>query len=435
MKAYADYKSSGVEWLGEVPSHWQVVKSKNIFGQSSQRALKNDEQLTASQKYGVIPQSLFMEYENQKVVLALTGLDNFKHIDKNDFVISLRSFQGGIELCHYDGCVSPAYTVLKAKSEINNKYFSYLLKDIVYIQALNTAVIGIREGKNISYNNFGEIVIPLPPLAEQQKIAQFLDTKTAQIDALITEQNRLIELLTEQRKTVISHAVTKGLNPNAPMKKSGVEWLGEVPNYWIVAKIKNFLAIPITDGPHTTPILLDDGIPFISAESVKNGKLDFEKKRGFISEEDYALFSKKYIPKRNDIYMVKSGATTGNIAIVETDEKFTIWSPLAVFRADEKKLNFKFLFFFLQSSSFMQGVTLNWSYGTQQNIGMGILSNLPCIIPPLAEQNEIVAYIETQTAQIDALISEQKELIERLKEYRTALISAAVTGKIDVQAV
>jgi type I restriction enzyme, S subunit len=214
-------------------------------------------------------------------------------------------------------------------------------------------------------------------------------------------------------------------------KQSGVEAIGKVPVKWTVTLIKNTLEIPITDGPHTTPELYDEGIPFISAESIKNGKIDFERKRGNISVEDYELFSKKYIPQRNDIYMVKSGATTGNVAMVEIDEIFTIWSPLAVFRAKQNKILPKYLHFYLQSNNFKSLVELNWSYGTQQNIGMGVLSNLPITYPNLSEQTTIASFLNHKTTQIDTLIEKKEQLIEKLKLQRQAIINEAVTKGIN----
>ena len=433
FKQYPSYKNSGVEWLGDVPEHWYIFKSNKIFKQSNVRSYESDEQLTASQKYGVIPQSLYMKKEESKVVLALSGIDNFKHVDKNDFVISLRSFQGGIELCFYDGCVSPAYTVLKPNKVINYSFWSYLFKSTIYISVLNTAVDGIREGKTISYTNFGKIYINIPPLSEQAQIANYLDTETTRIDNLIAKQEKLIELLEEQRKSIISHAVTKGLNPNAPMKDSGVEWLGDVPEHWMTPSSKHLLEIPITDGPHETPNFVDDGVPFISAEAISKGKIDFDKKRGYITPELNAIYSKKYSPKIEDIYMVKSGATTGKVAMVETSDEFNIWSPLAVFRCNKNKMLPKFLLAVFNSSHFYDALVLNWSYGTQQNIGMGVLSNIEIPCPPLKEQAEIIQYLDAQNTKFNKLIGAQGQLIEKLKEYRSSIISHAVTGKIDVR--
>jgi type I restriction enzyme S subunit len=210
-------------------------------------------------------------------------------------------------------------------------------------------------------------------------------------------------------------------------KPSGVEWLGEIPEHWEVTSIKHILEIPISDGPHTTPQLFNQGIPFISAEAIKNGEINFKKKRGYISVKDHLLFSKKYSPKRNDIYMVKSGATTGNIAMVKTDKEFSIWSPLAVFRANQNKIIPNFLYNYLQSISLKKGVELNWSFGTQQNIGMGVLSNLMIPYPTISEQTAIANFLDDKTAKLDQAITIKKKQIELLKERRQILIHKAVT--------
>jgi len=217
------------------------------------------------------------------------------------------------------------------------------------------------------------------------------------------------------------------LKPYPKYKPSGVDWLGVVPEDWKVMPLKWIVSTPITDGPHETPEIFDEGIPFISAEAVRNNKIDFERKRGYISEADHKRFSLKYHPKRNDIYMIKSGATTGNLAIVETDEEFNIWSPLAVIRTNKNKAFARFVLAAMNSKEFQTSVQLFWSYGTQQNIGMNVIENLSIPIPPLSEQHSIAGYLDRETGKIDELIAKKEQLIERLKEKRTALISRAVT--------
>lgn len=214
-------------------------------------------------------------------------------------------------------------------------------------------------------------------------------------------------------------------------KQSGVEWLGEIPAHWGVLPIKRITSIPITDGPHETPEILDDGIPFISAEAIKNDKIDFTRKRGFISIQEHERFSKKYRPKKGDIYIVKSGATTGNVACVETDEDFNIWSPLAVIRPNHKKAETTFVFFFMKSKNFFQSIELGWSYGTQQNIGMSVIENLPIVVPSLQEQRAIATFVDRETVRIDDLIEKKQKQIELLQEKRSALISHAVTKGLD----
>ena len=242
-----------------------MLPGRRLFSQQREPRQHDDEQLSATQKYGVLPQTLFMQIEDQKVTLALNGLDNFKHVEVDDFVISLRSFQGGIEWSKYSGCVSPAYTVLRPSRSGNAAYLSYTLKSVDYISALQSVTDGIRDGKNIGYDQFGMIGLPFPPIQEQSAIAAFLDRETSKIDSLVAEQEKLIELLKEKRQAVISHAVTKGLDPNVPMKDSGVEWLGEVPEHWEVMQLKHVIAKNtvitygiVQAGPH-----VEDGIPYI----------------------------------------------------------------------------------------------------------------------------------------------------------------------------
>ncbi|MFZ2656237.1 MAG: restriction endonuclease subunit S, partial [Victivallales bacterium] len=207
-------------------------------------------------------------------------------------------------------------------------------------------------------------------------------------------------------------------------------WLGDIPEHWKVMPIKRIVSIPVTDGPHSTPEILDEGIPFISAEAVGNNKIDFSKKRGFISFENHRQYCQKYIPQRDDIYMIKSGATTGNLGIVETDEEFNIWSPLAVIRADLKKALPRYLLSVMNSKEFQTSVQLFWSFGTQQNIGMNVIENLSIPLPPLPEQKAIAEYLDRKTGRIDSLISKKEKLVELLKEKRSALISSAVAGKL-----
>ena len=218
--------------------------------------------------------------------------------------------------------------------------------------------------------------------------------------------------------------------PYPVYKDSGVEWLGQVPEHWQVMAIKHVVAIPVTDGPHETPDFLDSGVPFVSAEAVSSGKINFDKIRGFISKADHERYSQKYLPKRGDIFMIKSGATTGVTAIVETDAEFNIWSPLAVIRCNEGS-NPYFVLNFMRSRSFQEAVALNWSYGTQQNIGMGVIGSLSVTVPPVEEQQSIAVHLDRETARIDALVEKKTRFVELLREKRQALITHVVTKGLD----
>lgn len=219
--------------------------------------------------------------------------------------------------------------------------------------------------------------------------------------------------------------------PYPKYKASGVEWFGEIPTGWSTKALKHCVEIRITDGPHETPVFVDDGVLFISAEAIKNSKIDFERRRGFITEETFKEYSKKCVPRRNDIFMVKSGNTTGNFAMVETDETFTIWSPLALIRPDVTKLSARFVFYNMAAAFFQENVRISCSYGTQPNIGMGVIENLFISVPPLSDQIAIATFLDHETGKIDTLITKQEKLIDLLKEKRQAVISHAVTKGLD----
>jgi len=216
------------------------------------------------------------------------------------------------------------------------------------------------------------------------------------------------------------------MRPYPAYKDSGVDWLGAVPEGWEISTLKHIVSTPITDGPHETPAFLDEGVPFVSAEAVSSGKINFDSIRGHISPEDHARYSLKYAPKRNDIFMIKSGATTGVTAIVETDVDFNIWSPLAAVRCGSSVHPY-FVLNFMRSQNFFEAVKLGWNFGTQQNIGMGVIENLNICIPPLSEQQAIARFLDKEVAKIDALVAEQRRLIALLAEKRQAVISHAVT--------
>ena len=291
---------------------------------------------------------------------------------------------------------------------------------------------GIRDGKNISYDQFGKVYVPDVPLNEQNAISSFLDTETSKIDGLVSEQCHLVKLLKEKRQAAISHAVTKGLNPNAPMKPSGFQWLGDVPQHWEVIALKHLVSSPIIDGPHVSPEKHDEGVPFISAESIGKGFIDFDKKWGYISPKDHEIYSQRYKPQRGDILLVKLGATTGVPAIVETNTDFNIWVPLAAIRL-RKDIHPRFIFHVLRSNNLRVAYELNWTYGTQQTLGLGTISNLRMPVPPANERKEIIDYLDSVLPGFDTLEAEAERAIKILQERRTALISAAVTGKIDVR--
>lgn len=432
---YPAYKDSGVEWLGEVPEHWSTLPAKRIFRNVRDSALPLAEQLASTQAYGVIPQKQFMERAEAKVVLALAGTDNFKDVRVDDFVISLRSFQGGIEHSAYEGCVSPAYTVLRntCNHPFCPGYFKYLLKERSYISALQSVTTGIREGRTITYDQFGSLLLPVVPLVEQAQVSRFLDYETARIDALIAEQQRLIELLKEKRQAVISHAVTKGLDPTVPMKDSGVEWLGEVPAHWVVRRIKHLTEV-ISKGTTPTTIGEDfqgEGVRFLKAENIFGGRV-LPDPEFFISERAHAALARSALAE-NDVLVVIAGATTGKSAVLSGDLLPANTNQAVSFiRLRDTRLS-EFIQCWLSTDAVQRSISLNSVQSAQPNLSMEDLGEIPVPLPPLDEIDLITDQMATQISIFDGLISEAVNASGLLQERRSALISAAVTGKIDVR--
>jgi type I restriction enzyme S subunit len=444
-KAYPAYKDSGVAWLGLIPPHWAISKLRYKFAFGKGLTITKEnlvEDGIPCVNYGEVHSKFGFEVNPTKQSLKCVDESYLKAfsnclLSKGDFVFADTSEDldgsGNFTQLTSDTVTFAGYHTIIARPESrkNTRYLAYLFDAKEFRTQIQLAVKGVKVF-SITQAILRGADIWLPSDDEQKNIAAFLDHETAKIDVLIEKQQRLIELLKEKRQAVISHAVTKGLNPNAPMKDSGVEWLGEVPAHWGVHAIKHIVSTPITDGPHETPEFFDTGIPFVSAEAVSSGRIDFEKIRAHISDADNQRFSKKYSPKKFDMYMVKSGATTGVTAIVETNDVFNIWSPLAAIRCNE--LNYPyFVLNFMRSRNFSDAIAISWSFGTQQNIGMKVIENLPITRPPLSEAIEIAKYLQEKSAKFDKIILQAQTQIELMQERRTALISAAVTGKIDVR--
>lgn len=431
---YPAYKDSRVEWLGLVPTHWSIKSIKwlsPVLRGASPRPIDDPKYFDDDGEYAWVR---IADSSASSGVLTETT----QRLSELGSSLSVRLEPGELFVSIAGTVGKPCITAMKACIHDGFVYFPRLKIDPKFLfRVFEAGVCYAGLGKmgtqlNLNTDTIGSIRVALPPPDELPGVLSFIDRETAKIDALVAEQEHLITLLKEKRQAVISHAVTKGLDPAVPMKDSGVEWLGEVPAHWDVRSIKHVVATPITDGPHETPAFMDEGIPFVSAEAVSSGVIDFERIRGFISEEDHARYSLKYKPKRGDIYMVKSGATTGVTAMVETDMDFNIWSPLAVIRA-ASFMSPHYVLQFMRSLNFQEAVTLNWSFGTQQNIGMGVIENLAIAVPPRAEQDEIAEQLARLLAQFQPLIFEAAQAIQLLQERRSALISAAVTGQIDVR--
>ena len=286
---------------------------------------------------------------------------------------------------------------------------------------MNTVVDGIREGKTISYTNFGKIYINIPPLSEQAQIANYLDTETTRIDNLIAKQEKLIELLEEQRKSIISHAVTKGLNPNAPMKDSGVEWLGEVPEDW---EVKRFGYI-FTENKKKNIGLIETNVLSLSYGNIKEKNIDDNK--GLLPES----FETYQIIEPNDIVFRFTDLQNDKRSLRNAISKYhgIITSAYIGVKTKENADFYNYLF----RAYDLQKVFYSMGDGMRQSLKMDELNKMPIVLPKIEAQERIVKFINEENQRINNLVVKQKNLIEKLKEYRASIISHAVTGKIDVR--
>ena len=421
-------KDSGIEWIGQIPESWSVEALKrNVkieMGQSPASECYNSDGVGFPFLQGNA------DFTDKFPVERMYTSAANKFSKTGDLLLSVRAPVGAVNIADKEYAIGRGLCAITG-GRISIPFLWYA------IAVLNHEFDANSTGstfESINTEDVGNAKIMVPGEDEQRRIAEYLDVKCAEIDALVEAKEKTNALLKERRQSIIYEAVTKGLNPDAPMKDSGVEWIGEIPEHWSVGKTIYGLEMPITDGPHETPQLYSDGVPFVSAEAVScgNGKIDFDHIRGYISEEYYDECCKKYIPQINDIYMIKSGATTGKVAIVDTERKFTIWSPLAVFRCAESKCHYKYLFYFLQSNAYQKQLEAKWSFGTQQNIGMRTLERLIVCFPGINEQKSIAEYLDTCCNETDHMISVNEATIQKLKEYRQSIIYEEVTGKIEI---
>lgn len=443
---YAEYKDSGIDWLGSIPENWHLNKLRYLFdfnkGLTITKENLEDEGIPCV-SYGEVHSKFGFEVDPLKHDLKCVNESYLKTSDnallsKGDFIFAdtsedLKGSGNFTHLVNNELVFAGYHTIIaKPKDATSSRFYAYLFDSKEFRSQIQLAVKGVKVF-SITQAILRASDIWLPSKSEQTQIANFLDHETAKIDSLIEKQQKLIELLKEKRQAVISHAVTKGLNPDVPMKDSGVEWLGQVPEHWDVATLKYLVTAPIIDGPHVSPIKYDEGVPFISAEAISGGKIDFNKKWGFISKEDHKLYSKRYVPKFGDLLIVKLGATTGSVAMVETHDEFNIWVPLATVRVSQKRLESKFMYYLFQSLQIKDAIQQSWTFGTQQTLGLGTISNFRIPIPTLDESHQIVKYLDEKLSKYEDIIKLSENSLNLLKERRTALISSAVTGKIDVR--
>ena len=423
-------KDSGVEWIGEIPQDWEVVRVKHAFVRKNEKAMLENPTVLSLARSGVKVRDI----SNNEGQLA-ESYYNYNPVEVGDLLLNPMDLYSGANcsVSKTNGVISPAYVNLKSKKGINSSFYDYYFKVQYWMMVL------FAHGKGVSFENRWTLntetlmnyPVVKPSYQEQCRITDYLDYKCSKIDAIIEKQQSVIDKLKEYKLSVITEAVTKGLNPDVEMKDSGVEWIGEMPKHWKNKKLLSVLSMRVVDGPHESPELVDEGIPYISATAIENGKINFDKKRGYITSDYCDECDKRYKPQKNDILLIKLGASTGQVAIVETEERFNVWVPLAAIRCNECALP-KFVYYAFQSDYFIKQMEQSWTYGTQQTLGVKTIERLRIVCPNVQEQNIIVSFLNDKCISLDKTIQAKEKIISKLEEYKKSLIYEVVTGKKEV---
>ncbi len=429
MNAYPEYKSCDGDWINSIPSGWGIVRGKYLFDIKKRIAGNLGHDVLSITQKGI----KIKDTESGDGQLSM-DYSKYQIVEPGDFAMNhMDLLTGYVDVSNYHGVTSPDYRVFAAKSDVGcASYFLYLFQmgytnKIFFKYGQGASHLGRWRLPTEEFNNFW---FPSPSIEEQQKIANFLDHETAKIDTLIEKQQQLIKLLKEKRQAVISHAVTKGLNPDAPMKDSGVELLGEVPEGWVVSKVK-FLA-ELTPKKTEVEALKEKTCSFIPMEKLKKDQLVLDETRivddvfeGYTYFRDEDLLIAKVTPCfENQNTVVASGLING-IGFGS--------SEIYVLRSKISRLN-DFLYYRLQEDVFMKMATgAMTGAGGLKRVPSDFLNNFQLALPPEKERIDIVAYVRDYTSKFDVIMAQAESAISLMQERRTALISAAVTGKIDVR--
>ena len=411
-----EMKDSGVEWIGQIPERWQLRRAKTLFTQRNSKGNKVEVLLSPTQKYGVVPQS---QLEGVVQVKEDTDLQMFKTIHKGDFVISLRSFQGGFEYSLYEGVCSPAYQVFYPITPICDLYYRYLFKSQSFISKMNNLTVGIREGKNIQYVDFANSQIPVPPLAEQERIAAFLDAECAEIDAVLEKTRASIEEYKKLKQAVITQAVTKGVRGDRPMKDSGIEWIGEIPAEWGVVPHKRIM--------HKVKEICEqyNGEDIISL--TVNGVVKRDLTAGGKMPTSFDGY--QYVEPNNLLLCLFDIDVTPRCVGVVRD--YGVTSPAYsrfVMHDGYYNAYYDYLLRMIDDNK----VFVHLSKNLRSSLTESDFAAIKTCAPPLAEQKCIAAFLDVRCDEIDALIAKKQQYLTEIENYKKSLIYEYVTGKKEV---
>jgi restriction endonuclease S subunit len=422
MERYNSYKDSGVKWLGEIPSHWRLVKSKYLWKESFAISENgNEELLSVSQYDGITPAKGDSRSESLK---------GYKIVSENDLVINIMlAWMGGLGVSNYNGIVSPAYCIYKLNDDSNPKFLHYLYKTPLYLAEFARHSTGVIPSRWRMYtDDFGQVLSLIPPREEQDAIVSYLDERTAKIDAAIAQQQKMIDLLNERKQIIINRAVTKGLNPNAKMKDSGVEWIGEINESWALHKLKFLLKSNLMYGANESAESDETSYPrYIRITDInEEGQLRPDTFKSLSPDK-----AAPYLLEKGDMLFARSGATAGKTYLFDEDIK-ACFAGYLIKASLGQKIFPKYLCYFTKS-----GVYDNWKrsifiQATIPNIGAEKYANLLIPLPTIEEQKRIIGFLDVETDKLNNVINSCKSQIFLLQERKQIIINEVVTGKVKV---
>lgn len=436
LPRYGKYKDSGIEWLEWIPNHWGLGPLKRRFSVCLGKMLQTDsadsgDSLKPYLRAANVHWSGVDTTDVKSMWFSLRDIEQLR-LKAGDLLVSEGGDVGRSSIwrdelpeCYIQNSINR----VRARGDDSTRFLYYwlaTLKSKGYIDVLcNKSTIA-----HFTAEKLAGITTPFPPIEEQNAIATFLDHETAKIDALIAEQEALILLLAEKRQATISHIVTRGLNPDVPMQDSGVAWFREIPAHWNRVQLGR-LCNQISDGPHFSPSYVTNGVMFLSARNIKvdGWSLDDAK---YVSEEDYDAFCKRVTPEVGDVLYTKGG-TTGIARVVDLQERFQIWVHIAVLKLKRDIALPNFIAYALNSLGCYEQSQLFTRGATNNDLGLTRLAKIYLALPPIEEQELIVAFLNSETAKLDLLKTDAERAITILKERRSALVSVAITGQIDVR--
>lgn len=426
---YDKYKDSGIAWIGEIPEHWEVIKTKNAFNIISGATPKTD---NIAYWDGEITWITPADYKTEDIIIksgkrniTTEGLNSCgtSIVPQGSIIFSKRAPIGlvainAVPLCTNQGCISCI-----PKPYVNTKYFYYLMSVLTeWFEFFGSGTTF----KELSTNNFANFSLSQPSFTEQQSIATYLDQKCSEIDELIILQEEMITKLQSYKQSVITEAVTKGLDKNVPLKDSGIEWIGEIPEHWICTVFKKFLSEPMQYGANEPAEECNYNDPrYIRITDIKDdGTLRDDTFKSLPLEK-----AKEYMLTKGDLLFARSGATVGKTFLYKEDYAACFAGYLIKARCNKNELLPNFVFYYTLSNVYQNWKNSIFIQSTIQNIGADKYSVMPIIIPPLSEQQSIADYLDRKCSEIDELISIKQQKIEKLKDYKKSLIFECVTGK------